>query len=290
MKVFLSSTCYNLEDLRAELELYLISKRHKPLLSNRDTFPVEPGIHRHDVCLNAITDCDLFIIIIDSRYGANYYRDNSISITCAEYRKAVEQNIRTLVFVRESVFNERFTYKKNRNLVGFSPSFVDDIRVFALIDEIQQHPNGYWMQSFHDVTNVKKLLDSILKSQKIVRANNMKNKKALNTQHLISATNVVPLIPFSSSAKDFIKISGYDGKELNAEALSSIISLLPETSKTIGTLIDFEIDHFGIPDYTQAITLRPMDDDGSSWFCAEVSTALGKSVLGELKAAKSKLK
>ena len=47
MKVFLSSTCYDLVDLRAILEQYFEKRGDQPLLSDRVNFPVDPGQHRH---------------------------------------------------------------------------------------------------------------------------------------------------------------------------------------------------------------------------------------------------
>lgn len=51
MKIFISSTCYDLTDLRAEVESFLINKGHELLVSNRADFPVDIGVHRHEVCI-----------------------------------------------------------------------------------------------------------------------------------------------------------------------------------------------------------------------------------------------
>jgi hypothetical protein len=156
MKVFLSSTCYDLADLRARLEQYLTQNGHQPLLSDRPDFPVSPGKHRHDVCVEVASSADLLILVIASRFGAPYHQDPTISVTWAEYRAAAANGVKTLAFVRSSVFDERKTWKKNDGKLN--PSHCDDARIYQLIDEIQAN-SGVWNQPFKDVEEIVRLLD-----------------------------------------------------------------------------------------------------------------------------------
>lgn len=281
MKIFISSTCYNLPDLRAELESFIIQNGHTPLLSDRDSFPVITGIHRHDVCLEAVTGCDLFVLIVDGRYGANYYGDPSISITHAEFKTALSMGINLIAFIREDVFYERQTYKKNANITGFRPCYVDDIRVFKLITDIQEHHSGPWAQPFKDVTNVKKLLNSIFESQKLGHQFQQKKQHVANTPRPVTTIDELIKI-ISKPAADFLAIINKKENESISDFLTRAINLIPDGSRTIGTLMDFEMGKYGISDYTYVLTIRPMDDDGSCWLCAEAATALGQSVRNEL--------
>lgn len=280
MKVFLSSTCYDLKDLRASIESYLIKHRHVPVLSDKDSFSVNPKIHRHDICLENISNSDLFIIVIDHRFGAEYYKDKSISISMAEYRHAIKNNIDILAFVRESVFTERLTYIKNKDLLGFCPAHVDDIRTFEFISEIQKEPQGIWMQPFHDVVNIINLLSGIFESREKTAAYII--RQPIASQQKGKKSEVIYSSNLSDVAKVYITKVGQLKESYVFDEIELLISYIPIKTKTIGTLLDFEIDDFGIKGYTQAITVRPMDDDGSSWFCIEVPTALGESVYNEL--------
>jgi hypothetical protein len=135
MKIFLSSTCYDLKDLRSEIENFYAGKGVNLLLSDRATFPVIAGLHRHDICLENVKNCELLLAIIDSRFGSLYYKDNSISITWAELRKAIETNKEIIVFIRNEIFNERQTCRHNQERNNkFDPFFVDNIKTFDLID------------------------------------------------------------------------------------------------------------------------------------------------------------
>lgn len=124
MKIFLSSTCYDLVDVRAELERFLEQKGHELLLSDRANFPVDVGLHRHDVCINNVKLADLFILIVDGRFGAPYYKDKNLSITWAEFNEALNTGLKIIPFVRKDVFNERQTYNHNKKKAMLSSHFL----------------------------------------------------------------------------------------------------------------------------------------------------------------------
>ena len=75
MKIFLSSTCYDLTDPRAALEDYLKKSGHQVLLSDRANFPVNPEQHRHNVCVYNAANCDFMIVIIDIRRILGHMQD-----------------------------------------------------------------------------------------------------------------------------------------------------------------------------------------------------------------------
>ncbi len=87
-KLFLSSTCYDSGARRESIETWATAQGYIPMLSDRASFPVDPGIHRHDVCLANAKTSDLFVLLVGGRFGAPYYQDETISVTWAEYRAA----------------------------------------------------------------------------------------------------------------------------------------------------------------------------------------------------------
>ncbi|MCE9637145.1 MAG: DUF4062 domain-containing protein [Planctomycetes bacterium] len=154
MRVFLSSTCYDLEDLRAVLERAIQSLGYEALLSDRLTFPVDPRVHRHEVCVREAAAADLMLVVIDRRFGAPYAKDPSISVTWAEYRAAVQAGVPVFACVRRGVFDERLTWLKNDK--SGLPAHCDDARTFEFISEIQGHPHGTWIDvAFSNVTEIE---------------------------------------------------------------------------------------------------------------------------------------
>lgn len=115
-KVFISSTCFDLQDLRAELAHILDEWGYEPVWNESPHFPKTSGLHSHDICLDAVKQCDIYILVIDKRYGGTYagekYPKEDISITWYEAKLALQEQKEVHCFVREEVWNERPTYKK----------------------------------------------------------------------------------------------------------------------------------------------------------------------------------
>lgn len=69
---FLGSTSNDLQDVRAELR-ELIPKLGFDLICFEDpNFKKLTDKHRHDMCLDNVPDCDIYVLIIDERFGEDY--------------------------------------------------------------------------------------------------------------------------------------------------------------------------------------------------------------------------
>ena len=281
MTIFLSSTCYDLTDLRAEVGKFLIEKGHTLLLSDRNNFPVEMGKHRHDVCIDNVGKCDLFILVIDSRYGADYYKEPSISITWAEFREAIRTKRQAIALVRREVFNERQTCRKNQKLKNpFVPFYADNIKIFDIIDEIQKNENGIWMQPFDNSIDVKETLENIYATKH--------SPLNVNKSKLEISTNEITLTSLSGSSASFITTNfELEGKkELSPEILKSAIDKIPENVTGYEKILGSE----QIPDYSNDFyyffPLRSSDTDEE---IVVSPTVLGRSVRNELIGALKKI-
>lgn len=171
-KVFISSTCFDLKDLRAELAEALKEWGYLPIWSESPNFPKKHGLHSHDVCLDTVRECDIFLLIIDKRYGSTYagnkYPKKDISITQYEAEIAFQENKDTYIFVRDEVWNERFIYKKNLEAGSqIKPCYVDDLRVFEFIDFIDNQPRDNWIETFKNSVELKEKLKIRLKKTSI---------------------------------------------------------------------------------------------------------------------------
>ncbi len=306
MTIFLSSTCYDLKDLRAELEKFLNDKGHTLLLSDRADFPVNIGTHRHDVCIENVGKCDLYVLVIDSRFGAKYYKNESISITWAEYKEAIRTDRLIMSFVRKEVFNERLSFKQtkknfsetlkkhlvdgkpfNENEVDeivslLRPYITDNEKTFDFIDEIQLDPRGIWCQPFDDSTDVKVQLANIYATR----------HSLLNPAEpeLAISSSEIALSALSGSTASFIT-KNYelgDTKNVSAEILQSAIDKIPENVKPWGEILGFESIPNYSNDYFYFIPLRPTGDEGEMMVGIS-PTALGRSVRSELQGVLKKI-
>lgn len=120
------------------------------LLSERANFPVKLDLHSHDACLRAVEQCDLFVLVVDGRYGSPY-KDEGISITHKEYRTAKALGKPMVVFVRMRIWDERKHYKKNP---GMALSFADSPKIFDLLDEVNRSLKDNWIVQFVDAADL----------------------------------------------------------------------------------------------------------------------------------------
>lgn len=95
-KVFLGSTSNDLKDVRAELRQLIPSLGFELICFEDPNFKKLPGKHAHDMCLDNVPDCDIYVLIIDERFGEEYAgSDRNLkgkSITWAEVEVALRDN------------------------------------------------------------------------------------------------------------------------------------------------------------------------------------------------------
>lgn len=272
MKIFLSSTCYQSGDLRAVLERYIHDLGHVALLSDRLNFPIDPRKHRHDVCLEIASQSDLMLLVIEPRFGAEYYKDNSVSVTWAEFRAAINAGVRVLAFIRKSIFDERQTWRLNDRKL--TPAHCDDTRIFTLIDEVQAHPSGIWViTSFEDVTQILTRLETLGGFETFAK--------------MESSSERIDIVSGGLSAEtmDYLRVFTKKHEELQF-ALGEIkdardtLQFRGSGYQGIRQYSDMQADDStGLVLHTP---LRPAEDDGSSWYCVASLTPMGQRVLNEL--------
>ena len=152
-KIFVSSTCYDLSVLRAELRNFILSLGHEPVMSEYADILFDPRTHTHTSCVNEVSNCDIMVVIIGSRFGGTSVpqaldqinlttlqeiskdpsiitAERPISITQLEVLKAIENNIPVYTFVDKKVYYEHEVYEKNKD----NPEVIKNI-VFPAIDK-----------------------------------------------------------------------------------------------------------------------------------------------------------
>lgn len=157
-RVFVSSTVYNLADLRNAVYKCLSSLGHEPVLSEFPVFPIDPSIEAIENCkVNVRANTDLFLLIISSRYG---YVDEKTqrSIVKLEYEAAVNAGIDILVFVDKRVFElyDRWTLNQAVEL----GDIVDSVEVLKFIQQIQKEQR--WILRFESNEDlISSLIDQL---------------------------------------------------------------------------------------------------------------------------------
>lgn len=152
-RVFISSTCYDLSEVRDALVTFIRSFGFEDTLSEKGDVFYHPDLHTHESCIREITNCHLLILIIGGRFGGSYIADTSKSIVNAEYEAARELNIPVFTFVKNDVLHDHRLYEKNKNKKDNAK------RIFEFINAVRKSPvnNGlFGFQFSRDIADLLK--------------------------------------------------------------------------------------------------------------------------------------
>jgi len=151
-KIFISSTCYDLGQIRADIKAYIENLGYIPVLSEYNTFPINPGLNTIENCISVVeTEADIFILIVGCRYGSQ--DEMGKSITNMEYTRAKMKEIPTYVFVHKNILSMLPIWKDNST--GEFSSVVDSIKLFEFVENIRSK-DKVWVIPFEvaqDITS-----------------------------------------------------------------------------------------------------------------------------------------
>lgn len=180
-RIFISSTCFDLIDLRAELKKYLESVGLVPIMSDQldcdfQTFPDKNSI---ETCLVNLRSCDTVIFVLSQRYGGNLSKAGfeNYSATHLEYLEAVKENKRIMFFVRDRLEADFTQFKKTKVAKDLSWVEPKDIQIFDILADRRKLANNdvdNWIWTFKDIIDVKKRLAFELRTElKSIRLDKM---------------------------------------------------------------------------------------------------------------------
>lgn len=150
--VFVSSTCYDLKQIREDIkEFFEDTYGFNAMLSEFDSFPVDPCIGTFENCLNNVDEqADLFVLIVGTRYG--YVTDSGKSITNLEYLHAKAKGIPVFIFVSKQLYNNLPLWRSNKN--GDFSTVVDNAKIFEFVSEIYDEAHQ-WIYTYENVRDIK---------------------------------------------------------------------------------------------------------------------------------------
>ncbi len=165
-RVFVSSTCYDLGEIRSGLHNFIDSYSYEPILSERGDIFYHPDLNTHDSCTNEINNCQLFILVIGGRFGGHYIADLQKSLVNAEYLAAKECSIPVFCFVKREVLEDHRLYEKNKSKVEVIkaiefPSIAQQeyaSNIFEFINEVRNSPVNNGLFPFEFGKDIEDLL------------------------------------------------------------------------------------------------------------------------------------
>lgn len=185
LKIFFSSTCYDLKLIRSKLRKATEEMGCEPVMSEYGDILYDPRIHTHTSCIEEVKNCDFLILLIGSRFGGSAIQEaldnvdfealkkkypdvetvksqDKISITQLEVLEAMNQGIPIFTFVKDDVDKDYDFYIKNKD----NEDLVKNAKfphiekqgtaqyIFAFIDFLRRRENNnahFIVQDFEDV-------------------------------------------------------------------------------------------------------------------------------------------
>jgi hypothetical protein len=150
LRIFVSSTCYDLSQIRSDLFDFISNQGHKPILSEYSSFPINPDGNTIENCIrNVKENTDIFILIIGNRYGSQI--ENNKSITNTEYIYAKEAGIPIFVYTLKQLVTILPLWKKNPS-ANFS-EYVDSVKIFEFVETVREIDKR-WCFNFENAQDI----------------------------------------------------------------------------------------------------------------------------------------
>ena len=129
--VFVSSTVFDLIDIRAEVREMLKQLGITPIMSDYSLsdFEIDTGKNSIQNCLVNVAKCDDVIFIIDKRYGRTLekFGFDGISATHLEYRESIRLGKKIHFFIRDQTEADLAVWKKSKKDASIHPVWVSDL-------------------------------------------------------------------------------------------------------------------------------------------------------------------
>lgn len=166
MRVFISSTCYDLIDIRAELEDCFKTAGVQPILSDSldSDFHVSLDANSIETCLANVRSCECFVIILSGRYGPSLKKAGygDVSATHLEYLEARERKLPIWMYVRDRLEADYAIWKANRFSPELELSWCKDPKDRPILKLLHDHralsecEGSNWFWTFRNSVDLKR--------------------------------------------------------------------------------------------------------------------------------------
>jgi len=160
-KVFISSTCYDLSQIRADLFEFINELGYEPVLSEHGDILYHPNRHVQESCIEEVSKCQLFVLIIGGRFGGKYKFDPTKSIVNAEFEAAKQLKIPIFAFVQQNVYSDFRIYLQNIKYIDSSFKFpaIQQLEyselIFNFISQIESSSKNNALFQFNNFQEIK---------------------------------------------------------------------------------------------------------------------------------------
>lgn len=169
LKVFVSSTCYDLAEERAQVRNMLVNLGHDPVLSDYNDVYYGSNDHTHVSCIKQVANADMVVLLIGSRYGGVAIDDalNEINIEIIQDKLNNKINLKDLINEmqersKKSLEEHTLDSKIKKIVYGFSithfeilRAIQEDIPIYAFVKDKVWNFNELYIYNKDNIENIK---------------------------------------------------------------------------------------------------------------------------------------
>jgi hypothetical protein len=153
--VMVSSTCYDLGQVRVDIAEFLSQMRYGALLSEFPSFPIDPDAGTIENCRRRVEyQADALVLVIGGRYGSVDAK-SAKSITNLEYKSARAKRIPIFAFIDKRVLPLLPVWQRSPD-ADFA-GVVDNPQLFEFIQEVRG-AKGVWTFEFEKAQDIVETL------------------------------------------------------------------------------------------------------------------------------------
>ncbi len=104
-RVFVSSTFYDLRQIRADLELFIREMGYEPILHERGGVTYGPAEKLEEYAYREVELSDLLVSVVGGRFGSTSQHEGR-SISQEELKRALDAGTQVYIFVEQAVHTE----------------------------------------------------------------------------------------------------------------------------------------------------------------------------------------
>lgn len=160
-RVFISSTFYDLRQIRVELDKFIEGLGYEPVRNEEGDIPYGRDEALQAYCYKEIANIDVLVSIIGSRYGSAGIikeKEQEYSVSQLELKTALKEDKQVFVFIDKNVFTEYETYILNKNNENVVYKYVDNVNIYKFIEEIKALPHNNNIKGFETAEDITSYL------------------------------------------------------------------------------------------------------------------------------------
>lgn len=156
-RVFISSTFYDLRQIRADIDKFIDSLGFEAVRNEEGDITYGKEVDLQEYCYKEISNIDILVSIIGGRYGSES-NSAKYSISQKELKTAIDQNKHVYIFVEKSVASEYETYIRNKVNESVQYNYVDDKRIYSFLEEIKALKRNNNIKEFETADDIIRYL------------------------------------------------------------------------------------------------------------------------------------